>query len=98
MLCVLKKGLKPWLIDSNDWMQKSHRWKLTMTVNLDLRSPQRLLIALQIDHSELNALIDQLSVHPAIDDLQIRRLKKQKLILRDRIAQLQHVLLPKEPA
>jgi hypothetical protein len=79
-------------------MQKSHRWKLPMTVNLDLQSPQRLCIALQIDHAELNALIDQLSVHPTTDDLQIRRLKKQKLILRDRIAQLQQILLPKEPA
>ena len=69
-----------------------------MTVNPDLRSPQRLLIALQIDHAELNALIDQLSAHPATDDLKMRRLKKQKLILRDRIAQLQQILLPKEPA
>jgi len=66
-----------------------------MTVNLDLQS---LCIALQIDHAELNALIDQLSVLPLIDDLKLRRLKKQKLILRDRIAQLQHVVLPKEPA
>jgi hypothetical protein len=37
-------------------------------------------------------------VHPTIDNLQLRRLKKQKLILRDRIAQLQNVLLSKEPA
>jgi len=69
-----------------------------MTVNLDLRSPQRLLIALQIDHAELNALIDQLNARPTTDDLQMRRLKKQKLILRDRIAQLHQILLPKEPA
>ena len=69
-----------------------------MTVNLDLRSPQRLFIALQIDHAELNALIDQLNAHPTTDDLQMRRLKKQKLILRDRIAQLHQILLPKEPA
>jgi hypothetical protein len=66
-----------------------------MTVNLDFQS---LCIALQIDHAELNALIDQLSLQPTTDDLQIRRLKKQKLILRDRIAQLQQILLPKEPA
>lgn len=66
-----------------------------MTVNLDLQS---LCIALQIDHAQLNALIVQLSMHPTTDDLQIRLLKKQKLILRDRIAQLQKILLPKEPA
>ena len=69
-----------------------------MTVNLDLRFPQRRLIALQTDHPELNALIDQLSVHPTTGDLQMRRLKKQKLVLHDRITQLQQTLLPKEPA
>ena len=53
-----------------------------MTVNLDLQS---LCIALQIDHAQLNALIVQLCMHPTTDDLQIRRLKKQKLIVANKI-------------
>jgi len=69
-----------------------------MTTDLDLRSPQRQCIELQMEHAELNALIDQLSLHPAMDELRIRRLKKRKLALRDHITRLQWLLLPKEPA
>ena len=69
-----------------------------MTTDLDLRSPQRQCIQLQIEHADLNALIDQLSLHPAIDELRIRRLKKRKLVLRDHITRLQWLLVPKEPA
>ena len=64
----------------------------------DLRSPQRLCIALQIEHADLNALIDQLNLNPGIDELRIQRLKKRKLLLRDQIAHLQQQLLPQEPA
>lgn len=69
-----------------------------MTTVLDLQSPQRLCIALQIEHAEVHALIDQLGLQTVKDDLQIRRLKKKKLRLRDHIAQLQQLLTPKEPA
>ena len=69
-----------------------------MTTDLDLRSPQRQCIELQIEHADLNALIDQLSLHPAIDELRIRRLKKRKLVLRDHITRLQWLLEPTEPA
>ena len=69
-----------------------------MTTDLDLRSPQRQCIELQMEHADLNALIDQLSLHPAMDELRIRRLKKHKLVLRDHITRLQLLLLPKEPA
>lgn len=64
----------------------------------DLRSPQRQCIALQIEHADLNALIDQLCLHPNIDELRIRRLKKRKLMLRDQITRLQWLLEPREPA
>ena len=64
----------------------------------DLRSPQRLCIALQMEHADLNALIDQLNLNPGIDELRIQRLKKRKLLLRDQIARLQQQLLPQEPA
>ena len=66
---------------------------------LDLHSPQRQLIECQIEHADLNALIDQASEmadHP--DELTMRRLKKRRLALRDQIAALQSRLAPKEPA
>lgn len=65
----------------------------------DLRSPQRRLIELQMEHADLNALIDQSSDAAAtIDDLRLRRLKKRRLALRDEMARLQWLMEPKEPA
>ena len=65
----------------------------------DLRSPQRQLIELQIEHADLDALIDQASLATqALDELSLRRLKKRRLALRDQIARLQSMLDPKEPA
>ena len=69
-----------------------------MMFDLDLRSPQRRCIELQIEHADLNALIDLLNQKPLVDELRIRRLKKRKLALRDEITRLQWLLAPKEPA
>ena len=66
----------------------------------DLRSPQRQLIERQIEHADLDALIDQTSLNTptTLDELSLRRLKKRRLALRDQIARLQIMLDPKEPA
>ena len=65
----------------------------------DLRSPQRQLIELQIEHADLDALIDQASLlAQSLDELSLRRLKKRRLALRDQMTQLQWMLDPKEPA
>lgn len=65
----------------------------------DLRSPQRQLIEWQIEHADLDALIDQASLSTTtLDELSLRRLKKRRLALRDQIARLQFMLDPKEPA
>lgn len=65
----------------------------------DLHSPQRQLIEWQMEHADLDALIDQaaLAVQP-LDELRMRRLKKRRLALRDQIAHMQALLDPKEPA
>jgi len=65
----------------------------------DQRSPQRRLIELQIEHADLDALIDQAGEGPGgIDDLRLRRLKKRRLALRDELSKLHRLLDPKEPA
>ncbi len=66
----------------------------------DLHSPQRRLIELQIEHADLDALIDQSSDASTapMDDLRLRRLKKRRLALRDEMARLQWLIEPKEPA
>lgn len=66
---------------------------------LDLHSPQRQLIDWQIEHADLDALIDQaLATAANQDELSLRRMKKRRLALRDQIVLLQARLLPKEPA
>lgn len=65
----------------------------------DLHSPQRQLIEWQIEHADLDALIDQaVAASGPLDDLSLRRMKKRRLALRDQMAQLQRQLSPREPA
>ncbi len=67
-------------------------------MELNLRSPERQLIELKMEHGDLNALVD-LAVHAfPVDELLLRRLKKRRLYLRDRIAQIEISLDPPEPA
>ncbi|MBK7677788.1 MAG: DUF465 domain-containing protein [Candidatus Accumulibacter necessarius] len=49
---------------------------------------------LQIEHHDLNQVIDHLMLNPPPDDLLVRRLKKRKLLLKDRIVLLEHMLEP----
>jgi hypothetical protein len=51
-----------------------------------------------MEHADLDASIDQLSLTTPIDELMLRRLKKRRLALRDQINQLERALDPKEPA
>ena len=64
----------------------------------NLRSPQRELIELRMAHADLDSLIDRAGVQAPADELVLRRLKKRRLLLRDRIARLQAELDPPEPA
>jgi hypothetical protein len=64
----------------------------------DLRSPQRELIELRMEHADLDSLIDRAAEQAPADDLVLRRLKKRRLQLRDRIARLEVELDPPEPA
>ncbi len=52
------------------------------------------LEALRIEHRDLDAAIDALTASGATDQLQIARLKKRKLRLKDQISQLEDYLIP----
>lgn len=52
------------------------------------------LQALEIEHHDLDDVIDRLSLDPAQDRLQLQRLKKRKLALKDQIARLRTRLIP----
>lgn len=49
---------------------------------------------LTLEHRDLDEVIDHLSTNPAIDQLQLRRLKKRKLVLKDQIAKIRSKLIP----
>ena len=52
------------------------------------------LVRLRQEHRDLDSAIDALHSKPGLDSLQLQRLKKRKLILRDRISALEDKLLP----
>jgi hypothetical protein len=49
-------------------------------------------------HADLDQLIDAAGPGTNVDELTLRRLKKRRLQLRDRIACLERLLEPPEPA
>jgi hypothetical protein len=52
------------------------------------------LTRLKIEHRDLDAAIDALPVAGSPDQLQIARLKKRKLLLRDQITMIEDYLTP----
>ena len=52
------------------------------------------LQALAVEHHDLDDVIDRLSGDPSQDQLQLRRLKKRKLFLKDQIQRLRARLIP----
>ncbi len=56
------------------------------------------IIELQVEHRDLDQIIGRLSLEPIRDELQLKRLKKRKLQLKDHITFLQIQLVPDIPA
>ncbi|MBV8123696.1 MAG: YdcH family protein [Burkholderiaceae bacterium] len=63
-----------------------------------LHSLSRRLIELRMEHADLDDLIDRVADQQPLDELQLRRLKKRRLVLRDQILRLEMVCGPVEPA
>lgn len=64
----------------------------------NLNTLERQIIELQIEHRDLDYLIDRMAADPGHDELQLRRLKKRKLKLKDAITLLQLQVEPDVPA
>ncbi|MBU1237878.1 MAG: YdcH family protein [Gammaproteobacteria bacterium] len=63
--------------------------------------PQNLIAQLQelrLEHRDLDAAINRLEAEPTLDDLLLRRMKKRKLHLKDRISVIERLLEPNELA
>jgi hypothetical protein len=53
---------------------------------------------LRVEHRDLDAVIERLAHDPELDELQLRRLKRRKLLLKDQITLLERQLVPDIPA
>ncbi len=73
----------------------------TIGVMMPTENPELLrsrIHALQVEHRDLDEVISRLAAVPPQDQLLVRRLKKRKLQLKDRITLLERMLEPDEPA
>lgn len=57
------------------------------------RSVERLR-ELRVEHRDLDRVISQLAIDPAVDQIMLKRLKKRKLMLKDMIMQLESDRIP----
>lgn len=55
---------------------------------------QERLFELETEHQDLDQVIDKLIQTPPVDFLQVQRLKKRKLQLKDEIERIRSMLLP----
>ncbi|HEY1181065.1 MAG TPA: YdcH family protein [Rhodocyclaceae bacterium] len=69
-----------------------------MHTDEDPQTLQARLVALQIEHRDLDAVISHLAEAPPTDELLLRRMKKRKLQLKDQIALTERLLVPDDLA
>jgi len=60
----------------------------------DREALERRLETLRSEHRDLDDVIERISGGNAFDQLQIKRLKKRKLMLKDEIARIESKLVP----
>lgn len=68
-----------------------------MESNDAIDSPETLqtrLLELRIEHRDLDDAINLMTITPPEDQLLLRRLKKRKLLIKDRISSLERMLDP----
>lgn len=68
------------------------------TTPLELDAIERRIVELKQEHGDLGLAIDALVAAPVHDELQLKRLKKRKLLLKDQISFLNSQLTPDIPA
>ena len=65
----------------------------------NIGNPQRVafqqrIVELKMEHRDLDTAIERLAAASAHDELQLRRLKRRKLLLKDQIARLEREIDP----
>lgn len=63
-------------------------------IDENIEEIRRQLAELLTEHRDLDDVIDRVAVDPLQNQLQLQRLKKRKLALKDQIAKLENQLIP----
>lgn len=63
-------------------------------VDTELFKRVQRLRELRIEHRDLDDVISRLTMDLYVDEVQLRRLKKRKLLIKDQIARLESQLIP----
>jgi hypothetical protein len=65
-----------------------------MAMDLDTEALKAKLATLKTEHRDLDQMITRLAEHAPVDQLELQRLKKRKLLLKDQITKIESELLP----
>jgi len=65
---------------------------------MDQDEIKRRIIELQVEHRDLDEVIERLAKQPGVDELALRRMKKRKLQIKDSVRLLEMRLVPDIPA
>lgn len=64
----------------------------------EIEQIRKRIASLKIEHRDLDTAIGSLQQQPYVDQMQMRRMKKRKLLLKDMIHKLESMLIPDMPA
>jgi hypothetical protein len=70
------------------------RRTIARAMDLDVEALKAKLAALKTEHRDLDDAISRIAEARPFDQLQIQRLKKRKLMLKDQISKIESELLP----
>ena len=60
----------------------------------DVEHYKRRLVELRVEHRDLDDVIARLAKDPLVDELELKRLKKRKLMIKDQITRLESEVIP----
>lgn len=77
-----------------NWPARSWRIVFPAMTDEEEQALRARLTELRQEHGDLDAAIAAISIGPNCDQIQLTRLKKRKLLLKDLIARIENSLLP----
>jgi hypothetical protein len=80
------------------WTRTDPTWRIPPMMIADVQVLKQRIYQLNVEHRDLDDVISRLSQSAAQDQLQLQRLKKRKLLIKDQITMLERQLTPDIPA